>query len=286
MLHPTMQASLLHMLHTQYRYYTTELGETHKQLGVQYGKIAAAELELMQRHEKAPTRQDKKRLQWTKCQAKYAIKSLESQQTWLHDYLRQCNALITSCGAIVYGSTVTPCGALLPLDPLSPMSGLTTPGPWSAHPLTVFQYQQQQTPQYWDLSMLSDRRESSPFAPSWSADSGFYEMTNPDFPNEQSFRNPFSNDPELDAATAAPQPYPSSRKSSISERDDEVPELVEPASPTRSSASTHKRRFSENAIQLIESRLSLPNQTHHQHGHSASATPLPQRRRSAHPSAA
>lgn len=278
-----MQTSLLPMLHAQYCYYTNELADTHKQMSKQYNKMASAELDLLSRHEKELTRKEKKRAQWTRTQAKATVKALQSQQAWLHDYLRQCTNLIASCEASLYSPSVTPRSALPLPDPLSQTSGLTIPLPWSPIPSTSYDPQNQPTPHYWDLSMLRERRESSPFTPSWSADSGFYETSNTHTFDPESFHNPFVAGMEIGTTIAAALPSPPRKKSSISERDD-FPELNEPiVSPTRSGASPHKRRFSENAIQQIESRFSLPKQKHHRRGNSASATPVSQRRLSVQP---
>ena len=278
MFYPGMQQPLLHMLHAQHRYYTSELGNTHKQLGKQYKKLASIELDLIQRNEKKLTRQQKKSLQWSRCHAKAAVKSLESQQTWLHDYIRQCNDLIASCEGSVLSSPVTPWSAFPSQDLLSTMSGLTTPTAWTAAPPTPFQ------PQYWDLSMLRERREPSPFAPSWSADSGFEEANTSAVQHAQGFIHPIPSSSARSGAAPTAALAPSSQETSGSEKDD-LPEIMGPSSPAQSGASPtspHKRRYSENAIQLIESRLSAPKQPHHQRGNSASATPVPHRNLSVH----
>lgn len=279
-----MHPGLVYLLHAQHRYYTSELGNTHRQLAAQYNKLARVELELIQRNEKSLTRQEKKALQWTRSITKSTIRSLESQQHWLHDYLRQCNDLIASCESSLYSSPVTPWSAVLPTGPFSPVSGWATPAPWSSTPASHHDSQQQHTPQYWDLAMLRERRESSPLAPSGSSDSGYCDGSAFVQPYTPEFSNPFSTSTEPEALPAAAHLSPSSKKSSVSENDD-VPDLIEPASPTRSGASPtspHKRRYSENAIQLIESRLSLPKQTHHRRGNSASATPVLHRTLSVH----
>lgn len=282
MSYSAMQASILHMLHAQHRYYTSELGTTHKELGIQYKRLAEIELGLIQRHERNLSRQEKKNLQWARGQTRSLLKSLESQQSWLRDYLRQCNDLIASCDGSIYYSPVTPLSALPTTESFSPVSGSMSPFLGSAAALTPSQVQLE-TPQYWDLSTLRERRESSPFAPSWSADSGFYDAHISGQPTADNFSNPFSNSTEVEVTTAAPQ-SPPSKKSSISEKDN-VPDLIDPVSPARSGAqavSRHRRRYSENAIQLIESRLPAPKETHHRRGTSASATPVPHRTLSEH----
>lgn len=274
MLDPT---TLLHLLHAQHRYYTTELGNTHKQLAKQYEKLASFELDLIQRDEKKLSRQEKKRLQWSRSHSKAAVKAIESQQIWLHDYIRQCNDLIASYGGNEYGSPVTPWSPFSATDPLSPMSSLATPT-WPTAPPTFFQ------PQYWDLSMLRETRQSS-HSPSWSAGSAFYEHTAaPSLPQTHSFRDPFSgNNHQFGIIDTIRPQDPPSKKSSISEKD-EVPDLIETASPAQAGApaSSHKRRYSENAIQLIESRLSIPKQSRHHRGSSAGASFVPHRTLSVH----
>lgn len=267
-----MQSPLLSMLHIQHRYYTSELGNTHKQLGQAYKKLARIELEFIQRHEKNLTRQQKKALQWSKSLTTALLKSLESQQTWLHDYLQQCTSLIAS----YEGSMATPWSAVSSTDPYSP-------APWSMTAPAYFLPQQQQAPQYWDLSMLHERRDSSPFAP--SADSGYVEANASVFPYSQESTDLLSTNPNNGSSVAAARVEPQSKKSSVSEHDD-VPELREPTVlPTQPGAPanpTRQRRYSENAIQIIENRLALPKQTRHQRGQSESATPVPHRTLSVH----
>ena len=286
MFRPGLQADLLGLLQNQDRYYNTELGNSHKALSKQYEKLARTELAIVERHERGLTRKDKKKLQWSRALAKKAVQELESQQAWLHGYLRQRDYVISSYGERVYNAQTALWSAQVPPTPcsyqsLSPLSPIS-PWPVSSYH-TSFHVSQPPAPQYWDLSMLRERRRSSPFAP--SADSGFYEPSTHARPfglnevhdpghslSHELVTSSYNGAVDNNSSAMAPL----RKKSSISEKDD-LPELVTPTSPTRTGAemtSPRKRRYSENAIQLIESRLAAPKHTHSRATSTGSVPPL------------
>lgn len=266
------QPDMLVLLHHQHRFYTNELAKTHRSLGKLYKKLTRTERALQEWKGRELTRKDKKKLQWNRGTTKSQVRALELQQAFLHDYLHQCNDLIASYDTPQTGYHLpsTPWTAHLPpmgfgYEPYTPMPATS----WTAG---SFQERQQQQPQYWDLSMLRERRQSTPASGSASADSGYHEPANALF--GQAFHYGEVNDPNhvwahelMQASTSASSDDASqSKKSSVSEKDN-VPELpivvagavaeeeVKPKSP-------HRRRYSENAIQLIEHRLSAAKATH------------------------
>ena len=235
----------LGLLQVQHRYYTSELIRTHRVLAQQYRKLASIEQALVKRQERQLTRKDKKKLQWSRALTKKDVSQLESQQLWLHEYLRQCDDLMGSYNSPLQGglaawtSYTMPPSYPLPIDACS----------WSTG-----SYQIDQVPQYWDLPMLPERRASSPCAP--SADSGFYEAP--------MYAQPFGlqelDDPDhLYANELMAGLHNTNGSSSMAaSENDNVPELITPTSPTKTGAepkSPLRRRYSENAIRLIEGRL-------------------------------
>lgn len=276
---PNMQTNIPALLHEQHRYYTSELALTHQALSKLYRKLAKIERVLAEREERTLTRKDKKKIQWTRSVTKDTVNKLEAQQMGLREYLRQCNDLIASYEATssqsVYHLPPTPWTAHLPPSPYA--MPYTPYSPIAAHPWSVVPARAcfggdagQQGPQYWDLSMLRERRQSSPNAS--SADSGFYEppmyghpfglegVRDPNHVFAHEMMSPGSTYSDVQATA------PQSKRSSLSEKDD-VPEMLHsPASPsarlgadiTGVNSTGHKRRYSENAIQLIETRLTAP----------------------------
>jgi len=272
---PNMQTHMLALLQERHRFYTSELGQTHQSLSKLYRKLGKIERVLSEREQRELNRKVKKRLQWAKSVTKSTVENLELQQASLHELLRQCNDLISSyeppssAVSSFYHLPQTPWTAHLPPSPFgtfSPYSPVAS-NPWTARPTAG--EQGTQGPQYWDLSMLRERRGSSPHGS--SADSGFYE---PAVTLGIGLGLEAHNDPnhvyahEIMSASTYSSAEPSTpNKSTLSEKDD-VPELpispLSPTSPTKVGAEGtttelgHKRRYSENAIQLIESRLAVP----------------------------
>ncbi|KAK5121401.1 hypothetical protein LTR85_005233 [Meristemomyces frigidus] len=294
-----MQPNIPALLHEQYRFYTAELGRTHQGLSKLYRKLARIERVLAAREERTLTRKDKKKIQWTRTVTRDTVHKLEAQQAGLHEYLRQCGDLIASYGstsiASVYHLPPTPWTAHLPPSPyaapFSPYSPVAA-NPWTSVPARpcIGGDGVQQGPQYWDLSMLRERRQSSPNAS--SADSGFYEpamyaqpfdlegASDPNHVFAHELMSPGSTYSSHAEASAG------SKKSSFSEGDD-LPELPNsPVSPSarlgadiaKGTTTGHRRRYSENAIQLIEDRLAAPR-PQQQRGTSVGPAPRSKRNR-------
>ncbi|KAK4544928.1 hypothetical protein LTR36_003833 [Oleoguttula mirabilis] len=309
-----MQPDIPALLHAQHRFYTAELGRTHQALSKLYRKLAKGERQLAEREQRILTRKDYKKIQWTRSVTRETVRKLEVQQAGLHEYLRQCSDLIASYDAATtraqgaqqsayHVSPMTPWTAphlppgppspyAMPFSPYSPVAA----NPWTAAPARAclggnVGNSGQQGPQYWDLSMLRERRQSSPNALS-AADSGFHEPAmygqpfgllegasdaNHVFAHElMSPGSTYSSSGGDDASALETR----SKKLSLSSEKDDVPELLHsPVSPSAklgadvapgatSVGRGHKRRYSENAIQLIENRLAAPR-TQQQRGTSA-----------------
>lgn len=277
---------MLPLLYQQHHHYTVELGETHQALSKLYKKLAKVERTLAEREERELSRSDKKKRQYTRALSKRAVTNLESKQASLHDHLRQCNDLIASFEqGTYYNSPITPWTSQMPPSPFlfTPYSPISTMSPWPVSlPNSSNAGRSSETqPQYWDLSMLRERRQSSPRGS--SADSGFYESpiygvdvnetfddTNHVYAHE--FMSPmFNGIPAESSAMAARR----SQRSPASE-EDTVAEL-QVLSPTKvgaeKSPNQHKRCYSANAIQLIESHLAAPSEKRR-----TSVGPAPERR--------
>ncbi|KAK0261960.1 hypothetical protein LTR35_017776 [Friedmanniomyces endolithicus] len=160
------------LLHTQHRYYTSELASRHQKLGQLYKKLAKIELHLANWESKGLNRKDKKKVKWTHTVMEQSVQKLEVQQANLEQYLWQCNELIATYEPSVYHLPPTPWTAHLLCSPwskstFSPYSPVT-PSEWTRG--------ERQGPQYWDLSRLRERRRQSSPNDS-SADSGFHEPT-------------------------------------------------------------------------------------------------------------
>ncbi|KAK3678021.1 hypothetical protein LTR78_002116 [Recurvomyces mirabilis] len=290
MMFPLVQhIDMLPHLHTQHNYYNSELADVHKTLGKQYKKLARAERALDQREEKGLSRKEKKKLQWARSVTRNIVQKLEWQRRIVEDDLRRCNNLIAWHEPSVYHLPTKPWTAHLPQSPFTPFSPYSPagPSPWHAPAMPP-------RPQYWDLSVIRERRRSSPNVS--STDSGFYEPamygrpvfgdhadiaidTNHIFAHEIMSASVYSP-----VEGAAFTPDSRSKKSSLSSEKDDVPELVKspPISYARAGAACdvdelrgHRRRFSENAIQFIESRMA----TAKDHHRGASVGPVPSDRR-------
>ncbi|KAK4618583.1 hypothetical protein CLAFUW4_12141 [Fulvia fulva] len=265
------QPSMLPLLYQQHNHYVAELGHTHQALSKLYKKLATVERVLAERQERELSRSDKKKWQYTRSLAKKAVGNLESQQAMLHDHLRQCNNLIASYEqGGEFDTPVTPWTAQIPPSPF-----LYTPfSPVGASPWTSHQHQPstnngtETAPQYWDLSMLRERRLSSPYGSTATADSGFYESVAHGLNvNAEPFNHMNHVYAHELVSPVFYSPFAGSfgtHESSLSptrrERSDVLPELLMPTSPVKVGAqSSHKRCYSVNAVQLIESRLAAPN---------------------------
>ena len=241
MFHFYQQLSYFNLLCEQHRYHTDVLSNSHQALGNQYRRLADLELAMSRRHETRMPRKEKKYLQWSRSTTKKAIRDLERQQVWLREHLRQCEDLINSFAHTKdKAATGWWTGNSPPVSyPISTLSAMPTV------PQTLESEDAGQQPQYWDLSMLREREASCASIP--SADSGFYELTQP---------IPYAVD---NTGTRAFETslITQTKQNSLQSENDLVSEL---GMPTRVGAELHspKRRYSENAIQIIESRLATP----------------------------
>ena len=248
----------------QHRTYTHELSQTHKALGRLYNKLASLELAIAERKERQLTRKDKKKLQWSRALTKKALHNLEWQQASLQESLRQCNDLIASSTNSAYNSSPMDWTSHVPPTtyPYMPVALPTAP-PW-----LYMGYNYDRSPLYWDLSTLRERCPPSSSGP--TADSGFYEpptyTQHADLGLGDTLNNFVATDstniPQADLASSS---LPHIRKDSCRSDNDEVPDLPTVTISTTTnaqSASAHSRRYSENAIQLIESRLVAPKSHH------------------------
>ena len=263
-----LQTDILALLQAQHRSYTAQLSNTHQSLGKLYKKLARVERSLVKEHETPLSRRDKKRLHWSKMVTKNAVDETEWQQKVLHGYLAQCDDLMRSYTISSWHIPTTPRTATQWMSTnLSSPLGLAAQPHWTSVPIPVHT----RRPQYWDLSGLPARRESSSYAP--SADSGFHEPSwslhslgvtgdGADDPDHV-FSHELMSFQEHQADTAG-----SAIKAQRSQRfppseEDIVPEPT--ASPTfhtkrmaQQSTSSHRRRYSENITQSNETRLVAP----------------------------
>lgn len=236
-----VQPNMLSLLHYQHRLYTSELASSHRTLSKWYKKLERIERGLSDWKDRGLKRKDKKKLEWARATTKTAVSDAEAHQALLHDYLRQCSDLIASYSPQFFQGAQVPWSA----SPLSPTADTFAPGgevpptPWTAGPFEERTAWSVEEPQYWDLSMLRERRPPSIGTP----DSGYHESA-----NDMTAR---VNETGSSRITAP------SHRSSVSDKD-ELPEMV-PSSPAKLGAeapmSPHRRRYSENAIATIESRL-------------------------------
>lgn len=277
---------MLPLLYEQHHNYTVELGKTHQALSKLYKKLAKVERTLAEREERELSRSDKKKRQYTRALSKRAVANLESKQASLHDHLRQCNDLIASVEqGTYYNSPMGPYTSQLPPSPFlfTPYSPVST-SPWtgSLHNSSNAGSGPETQPQYWDLSMLRERRQSSPYGS--SADSGFYETpihgvdvnetfddTNHVYAHE--FMSPmFNGIPAESSAMAARR-----TEWSPASEEDTVADLQSPLSPAKVGAEKsprqHKRCYSDNTIQLDDSHLAAPSEKRR-----TSVGPAPERR--------
>ncbi|KAK5107593.1 hypothetical protein LTR62_000987 [Meristemomyces frigidus] len=265
------------LLHTQHYYYTSELAKTHQTLSKRYKKLGRVEKALSERDERGLNRKEKKKLQWAKSVTKSTIQKLEEQRAYLQVYLRQCNDLIAAYEPSIYHLPTTPWTAHLPQSPCMPFTPYSAVGrnPWHTAAAS-------RELQYWDLSMLRERRRSSPNDS--SADSGFYEpaLRNLGAEAEHVFAHEIMSGSIYSPAEGAMfmSGIRSKKSSMSSEKKDDVPKLMKSppvaimkagAMDSAGEAMGHRRRYSENAIQLIERRLATPSG--HQRGPSVGPVP-------------
>lgn len=274
-----IQPNMLTALYSQHISYSSELAQTHQALSKLYKKLAKVERVLAERQERQLSRADKKKWQYTRALSKRAVGNLESQQAGLHDKLQQCNSLIASFEQGAYNSPMTPWTAAMPPSPFlfTPFSPVAY-SPWSAvsHRPSVSGQSSETQPQYWDLSMLRERRQSSPYGS--SADSGYHEpLIHGLWPRDEPIHDVnhvYAHEimsplaavfrPQIAESSGAEE---QSEVSTAAEAKDEVPAIKTPvpASPARvgaESTNTHKRCYSvDAAAPLIQSHLAAPSST-------------------------
>lgn len=268
-------------LNQQHGYHLSELARAHRTLSKEYWKLARIESDLAEPYRTRLTRKDKKKLQWSRAITKKAVCDLESLLLWLHQYLRQRNNQIASLGRTTYSMPFTPWPARMPLlYPLTPRSDVDMVTSWPVNASTrqspvIGQHFQE--PQYWNLSMLPERCEPE--------GSGFHELP----VDAQHFvLDNFGGPNPVYAYELIP--HPSNEipaviaRYSYREGNNEAPELETPAGTGAEPASRHRRRYFENAIQLMESRLPAHPSSHS--GANASGIPALSRTVSDHASVA
>lgn len=245
------QPDFLTLLYEQHRFYTGELGRTHHGLGKLYKKLTRFEHALAEHRDGQNhlSNKDKKKVQWSCSVPKVTISKLEMQRATQHEYLMQCNELIASYESQnVYPLPAAPWPVRAPSSPALFTYATARPQP------------RPHRPQYCHLSMLSERRQSSPYAP--SADSGFHEPpiygqpfvvdSGRYFDPDHIFAHEMMSPPIVYGRVEAS----ASQSSSISERDD-LPELfgslMSPATKLGANgpSSPHKRRYSEFSIRVL-----------------------------------
>ena len=220
--------------------------------------LANMELAIVERLERQLTRRDKKKLQWSRALTNKALHNLESQRAWLYHYLHQCNDLVASYERMS-GAPDRPWLGRLPPTPLHPLSHSLPPITSSPTGTCT----DRETPQYWDLSMLRDRR-ASPYA--CSADSGFHEpsvCTQSYGPDEfNGLACGCYDSPMRDLCDHCRYSTVAlTRMNSKRSDHDGARELPIPLSHTKTGAESTgpaKRSYSESAIQSTEARLRVP----------------------------
>lgn len=226
---PHFDTSVLPIIYEQHRQYTEQLGNAHAILSRLYKKLAKAERKLSDEEAK-PSRAQAKKLWWSRMVARQSIEKLEAEKEHLYSLLQQCRDLIISYNHAAYLSPTSSFWSThFPPTPFA----VTPFTPFPETPWTVGSYRGhavgQQGPQYWDLSMLGERRGTP------SADSGYHEAESASQAQEHVFAN--------EAISAV-------REASIpgSEKDD-VPEIPKPAMIDINRANAlHKRRNSEDGV--------------------------------------
>ncbi|KAL1587389.1 hypothetical protein WHR41_03930 [Cladosporium halotolerans] len=256
---------MLSLLYYQQTQYTSELGKSHHTLSKLYKKLEKTEQGLTECKERGLTRKDKKKLQWDRAITKSSVKAVETEQAFLHEHLRQCSDLIASYYPDVYQySTVPWTSHLSPTAyPFFPncQDSPSPESPWFVGPFEerVLWNNHRHAPLYWDLSMLQELGHYSPM----EALSGFglHEPARQGASYQGSFStmsDAVSHGSETLDANGSTRVSALSNRSSLSEKDT-LPELIPASLPVKLGAenmrSLHRRRYSENAVQLIESRL-------------------------------
>ncbi|SMR61581.1 unnamed protein product [Zymoseptoria tritici ST99CH_3D1] len=241
-------------------------GITHagpSSLGKLYSKLAKAEKVLAGQKDPPMNRVNRKKWQYTKALTKKNIENLDFRSTMLQDNIRQCNDLIASeehqgsCRTAESESWSTHYPSTP--YPFSPF----TPGAYSHWP-SISQgsssTEQECQPQYWDLSMIPERRPLSPH--SSLNDSGYYEPQPPAVALRVD-EDPSGGSTHVYAHELMSPMFASTRSiaAAVEPERNKVSEVRAPTSPTKSGASQHKRCFSaDNPTSFTaESHASTPS---------------------------
>ncbi|KJX98822.1 hypothetical protein TI39_contig388g00002 [Zymoseptoria brevis] len=234
-----MGSHMLGLLYEQHRNYNDQLALNHQSFGKLYSKLAKAEKVLAEQKEPPMNRANRKKWQYTKALTKKNIAKLDFRSRMLQDNIRQCNDLIASvehqgsCRTAESGSWSTHYPSTP--YPFSPF----TPGAYSHWPSMSqgsSSTEQECQPQYWDLSMIPERRLH---------DSGYYEPPAVELgvDEDPSGGSTYFYAHELMSPMFAPTRSTAVAAAIQSERN-KVSEVRAPTSPTKSGASQHKRCFS------------------------------------------
>ncbi|OQO09386.1 hypothetical protein B0A48_04784 [Cryoendolithus antarcticus] len=183
MSHPLQSGplNLVLLVLDQARSYTSQLVQTHLQLGVLCRELAHVDHQLERREDNTISRKTRKHLQWRRALLRAGISRQEVHQEILYQYLRECGSLASSMGTPIPGSVTevsSPWTTSTSFDDLNVPFSPPPPTPWTAGPFderrSTIGYVS--APQYWDLSMLREDNEGRTPRRSHSAtDSGFHE---------------------------------------------------------------------------------------------------------------
>jgi hypothetical protein len=260
-----MRPDILGLLYSQHRNHNDQLALTFQALGKLYNKLAKAERVLAERKEQQMIRTNKKKWQYTRALTKKNIERLDFRSRELQDHIGQCNNLIAwvEQQGSYRGSGSAPWSSFQQMSPL-PYSPFT-PGAdshWPSMSQGSTAPETESRPQYWDLSMLPERRSYSP--QSSLTDSGYCEppavALGVEEPRIHASDHVFAH--ELMSPLFAPfnggfSTTTTPAVASPSARD-RVPELRVPTSPTTVGASQHKRCFSAgNPTSFMVENLSI-----------------------------
>ncbi|SMY27793.1 unnamed protein product [Zymoseptoria tritici ST99CH_1A5] len=256
-----MGSHMLGLLYEQHRNYNDQLALNHQSLGKLYSKLAKAEKVLAEQKDPPMNRVNRKKWQYTKALTKRNIENLDFRSRMLQDNIRQCNDLIASvehqgsCRTAESGSW----SAHYPSTPY-PFSPFT-PGAYSHWPSMSqgsTSTEQECQPQYWDLSMIPERRPLSPH--SSLNDSGYYEPPAVALGVDE---DPSGGSTHVYAHELMSPMFASTRSiaAAVGPERNKVSEVRAPTSPTKSGASQHKRCFSaDNPTSFTaESHASTPS---------------------------
>lgn len=231
--------------------YTHELWITHETISRYHRQLFEIETKLAQRVEYGFTRKDKKFLQWTRAQIKTIINGLEGRRRWLLECVQQCHVLEKWYSQYASDAAVQQPVVHSPLTAHGTFGFTTTPAIGTQEWLISNPEHVTQAPCWdsWNAVETLERRMSSPFTS--SADSGYGSSVSGGY---NTFRQPrcletiddnvpWHNGDVIEAQTYTATPESRHHQDAcLSEQ-------------TKAPAASKSPRYAENAIQLIESRL-------------------------------